>query len=172
MVDVSFNEVLKMKNGLYFTQKPKDLFGQSNMEFLLVWLICVLACLSLGLTLWDFLHFPNAGEYFLFHVREVFDDNHLKYFLRPILFLFFWNPYNSTFWDSNVGVCNIPEVSKAFPFLFILFILFSLFGSIAIFPPSYLPAQSSILLPQLVYYWFLLVYFLFLLFFCWSLIVL
>ena len=48
-------------------------------------------------------------DYFLSHVREVFNYNLLQYFLRPFLFLFFfWDPYN-----SNVGVFNVvPEVSE------------------------------------------------------------
>ena len=48
-------------------------------------------------------------DYFLSHVREVFDYNLFRCFLRPFLFLFFfWDPYN-----SNVGEFNVvPEVSE------------------------------------------------------------
>ena len=47
--------------------------------------------------------------YFLSHVREVFDYNFFKYFLRPCLFLFFFcNPYNSNVGGSNV----VPEPSE------------------------------------------------------------
>ena len=48
-------------------------------------------------------------DYFPSHVRELFNYNLFKYFLRPFLFLFFfWDPYN-----SNVGVFNVvSEVSE------------------------------------------------------------
>ena len=48
-------------------------------------------------------------DYFLSHIREVFNYSLFKYFLSPFLFLFFfWDPYN-----SNVGSFNIvPEVSE------------------------------------------------------------
>ena len=50
------------------------------------------------------------GLDFLSHVREVFNYNLFKYFLKPFLFLlFFWDPYN-----SNVGLFNVvPEVSES-----------------------------------------------------------
>ena len=69
----------------------------------------------------DFLHFPDMGDYFLSRVREVFDYNLLKYFLRLFLFLFFfWEPYN-----SNVGMFNIVlEVSETMSVLFSVFALF------------------------------------------------
>ena len=52
---------------------------------------------------------PGLIDYFLSHLRVVFNYSLFKYFLRPFLFLFFfWDPYN-----SNVGVFNvIPEVSE------------------------------------------------------------
>ena len=58
---------------------------------------------------WDSLLFLDLIDYFLSHIREVFNYNLFKYFLSPFLFLFFfWDPYN-----SNVGVFNVvPEVSK------------------------------------------------------------
>ena len=57
----------------------------------------------------DSLHFLDLIDDSLSHVREVFNYNLFKYFLRPFLFLFFfWDPYN-----SNVGVFNVvSEVSK------------------------------------------------------------
>ena len=68
-----------------------------------------LACFSLDLSLWDSLYFLDLIDYFLSHVRKVFDYNLFKCFLRLFLFLFFfWDPYN-----SNVGVFNImSEVSE------------------------------------------------------------
>ena len=47
-------------------------------------------------------------EYFFSHIREVFNYNLFKYFLRPFVFLSFWDPYN-----SNVGAFKVvPEVSE------------------------------------------------------------
>ena len=68
-------------------------------------------CLSmflLGFTLpGTFLCFLDLGDYFLFHVREIFHYNLFEYFLRPFLsLLFFWDTYN-----SNVGAFSVvPEV--------------------------------------------------------------
>ena len=84
---------------------------------------------------WDSLGFLDLTDYFLSHVREVFDYNLFKYFLRPFLFLFFfWDPYS-----FNVGAFNVvPEVSETvlnsfFKNIFInLFkkIFFGCFGSL------------------------------------------
>ena len=56
---------------------------------------------------WDSLGFLDLGDYFLPHVREVFNYYLLKYFLMSFLFVF---------WDSyvlNVGAFNIAlEVSE------------------------------------------------------------
>ena len=66
-----------------------------------VWLVCVLACFSLGLSSMG-LFVPIALDW-LFHVGEIFNCNLFKNFLIPFLFLFFfWDPYN-----SNVGVFDI-----------------------------------------------------------------
>ena len=46
--------------------------------------------------------FLDLDGYFCFYVREVFDYNLLKYFLRHFLFLSFWNPYN-----LKVSVLNV-----------------------------------------------------------------
>ena len=77
----------------------------SYVYFLLVLLI-LSWCTSLWIyPLWNSPGFLDLGGYFLFHVKEVFNNN-LKYFLLPFLFLFFWDLYNlSTF---NI----VPEVSK------------------------------------------------------------
>ena len=57
---------------------------------------------------WDSLCFPELTDYFLSHIREVFNYNLFKYFFRPFLFLFFWDPYN-----LNVGAFNVVlEVSE------------------------------------------------------------
>ena len=75
---------------------------------------------------WDSLRFLDLIDYFLSHVKEVFNYNLFKYFLSPFLFLFFLcTPYY-----SNVGVFNIvPEFSET---VLNLFILFSLFCSVVV----------------------------------------
>ena len=78
------------------------------VQSLLVWLVCVLVCFSLGLSCIGFF-VPLGFDYFLFHVGEIFNYNLYKHFLILFLFLFFfWDPYN-----SNVGVFDmVPEVSE------------------------------------------------------------
>ena len=81
-----------------------------------------------GFILYGTLCFLDSIDCFLSHVREVFDYNLFKYFLRPFLFLFF-------FWDrcnSNVGVFNVvPEVSEtvlnSFHYSFFILLLGSSF---------------------------------------------
>ena len=44
---------------------------------------------------WDSLCFQDLINYFLSHIREIFNYNLFKHFLSPFLFLFFfWDPYN------------------------------------------------------------------------------
>ena len=91
---------------------------------------------------WDSLCFLDLGDYFLSHVREVFHYNLLKYFLRPFLLLFFWDPYN-----LNVGAFSVvPEVLGCLHF-FSFFFLYS--APQQLFPPFCLPAHLFVLLPQL-----------------------
>ena len=76
---------------------------------------------------WDSLCFLDLGNYFLSHVREVFNYNLFKYFLSPFLFLFFWDPYN-----SNVAAFSVvPEFSESvfnsFPSFFFILLLGSYF---------------------------------------------
>ena len=110
---------------------------------MLVWLLCVLVCFLLLLSCVGLYGLPGLVWYFLSHIREVFDYNLLKYFLIPFLFVFF-------FWDlnnSNVDVLNFVTVVSETVFIsfhsFFFILLFQLF------PPFYLPAHLSILLPQL-----------------------
>ena len=64
---------------------------------------------------------PGLGCLFSFHVREVFNYDLFKYFIKP--FLFFSNPYN-----SNVGMSNVvPEASEIVLISFHSF-FFTLFG--------------------------------------------
>ena len=77
----------------------------------------------LGFILYGTLCFLALSECFLSPIRESFDYNFFKYFLRPFLFLFsFWVPY-----DANVRTFNVvPEVSETVlislnSFFFILF---------------------------------------------------
>ena len=79
----------------------------------------------------------------------------------PFPFIFFLDTY-----DLNVGVLNIvPEVFEAILVSFNSFSLYSVL--LRLFPPFYLPGLLSILLPQLLYCWFPLVYFQSWLFHCW-----
>ena len=71
---------------------------------------------------WDSLRFLDLGGYFLPRFREVFNYYLLKYFLMVLLFVFFWDSY-----DSNVGAFNIaPEVSEVVLISFSSFFCFPL----------------------------------------------
>ena len=102
--------------------------------------------------LYKTLCFLDFGDYFLSHVREFFDYDLFKYFLRPFPLFFFWDPYN-----LNVGAFNVvSEVSKTalisfHSFFFILFCSRDFLHC--------LPGHWSIILPQLFCYWFLLICF-------------
>ena len=75
----------------------------------------------LGFILYGTLCFLDLDDYFLSQVREVFNFDLFKYFLRAFLFFFFfWNTYN-----SNVGVLNVvPEVSETIRISFFFFVFF------------------------------------------------
>ena len=107
-----------------------------------------------GYPVWYSLHFLDLIDYFPSHIKEVFNYNIFKYFLKPFLFLlFFWDTYN-----LNVCVFNVvPEVSEIVLISFHSFILYSALW--LLLPPFYLPAHFSVFLPQLFCYWFFLVYF-------------
>ena len=115
--------------------------------FLSISLVCVSACFFLGLSSMGLCNFLDLVDYFHSHVREVFDYNLFKYFLRPFLFFFFfWYPYN-----LNVCAFNIvPQVSKTVLISFYYFFLY--YVPQQLFPPFCLPALSSILLPHLFCY--------------------
>ena len=90
--------------------------------------LSVLITMCLGVFLLGFflpgtLCFLDLVDYFLSHVREVFNYYLFKYFLRFLLSLFsFWDPCN-----VNVGVFNVdPEVFQIvfiFSFLFLFSVL-------------------------------------------------
>ena len=100
----------------------------------------------LGFILYGTLCCLDLIDYFLSHIREVFNYNLFKYFLSPFLFLFFfWDPYN-----LNVGAFNVvPEVSETLQF-FSFFFLYSALQ--LLFPLFYLPGHLPVLLPQLFCY--------------------
>ena len=80
----------------------------------------------LGFILHGTLRFLDLIDYFLSHIREVFNYNFFKYFLSPFLFLFFfWNPYNSNVVAFNV----VPEVSETVLSSFHSFFFIQLCGS-------------------------------------------
>ena len=76
--------------------------------------------------IWYSLHFLDLSEWFLSHVREVFDYYLLEYFFCPLISLFScWHPYN-----MDIGAFNIvPEFSET---PFICFQFFSLFCSASV----------------------------------------
>ena len=120
---------------------------------------------------WDSLHFLALIDYFLSHIREAFNYNLFKYFSVPFFLFFFWDPYNSNVGMFNV-VPEISEtvfITFLFIYLFIytysrfllviyfihiilytsipmsslLFILFSLFCSVAVI--SIIISSSSLI---------------------------
>ena len=76
-----------------------------------------------GYPVWYSLHFLDLIDYFPSHIKEVFNYNIFKYFLKPFLFLlFFWDTYN-----LNVCVFNVvPEVSEIVLISFNSFFFFPL----------------------------------------------
>ena len=89
----------------------------------LVWLICFLGSLSLGLSCLGLSGFLDLGGYFLPHFREVFNYYLLEYLLMAFLFVFF-------FWDSygsNVGHLTLSQRSlRLSSFLAVIFFFFPL----------------------------------------------
>ena len=71
--------------------------------------MCLGVCFSLDLSCMGLSALPGLDDYFLPHIKDVFNYNLFQYFLSPFLFLFlFWDPYN-----LNVGVFNVvSEVSE------------------------------------------------------------
>ena len=110
----------------------------------LFWLMHVLTCFVLDLSLWDTLGFFTLYVYSLSHFREVFNYFLLKYFVMPFPFVFFLRET----YDLKCGTFNIvPEASEA---VFIsLFFFFPVL--LHLFPTFYLPAHLVFLLPQLLY---------------------
>ena len=118
--------------------------------------------------MWVSLGFLDLSGSFLSHFREVFDTNHLKYFLVPFYF-FSWDSYGLNVAPLNV----IPEVSEtvliSFYSLFFIPLYFSYFHfSSVIFQLTYLffcliystvgSLQCSLI--SVIYYSLLIVYFL------------
>ena len=60
---------------------------------LLVWLVCVLKCFSLGLSCMGLFVTFGLDWLFRFHVGEISNYNLLKKILIPFLFLFLWDLY-------------------------------------------------------------------------------
>ena len=74
----------------------------------------------LGFILPGTLQFLDFCDCFLFHVREILSYYLFKYFLKPLLSLFFWDIYN-----VNVGEFNVVlRYLKLSSFIYILFYLF------------------------------------------------
>ena len=81
-------------------------------------------CFSLGLSCMGLSVLPGL-DYFLSHVREVFNYNLFKYFLRPFLFLF------SSGTPITRMLVHLMLSQRSLRLSSILFILFSLFCSAA-----------------------------------------
>ena len=76
----------------------------------------------LGFILYGTLRLLDLIDYFLFHVREIFNYNLFKNFVIPFIFLFFfWDPYNLNVgaFDIVLEVCTI-ILSGFYCFYFIL----------------------------------------------------
>ena len=93
---------------------------------MIVWLLCVLACFSLHLSCMGLSALPGLKiDYFLSHIREVFNYNLFKYFLRP-------------FFSSSSGtpimqiLVHLMLSQRSLRLSSILFILFSLFCSFVV----------------------------------------
>ena len=79
---------------------------------------------------WDSLCFLYLGDYLLFQIRAVFDYSLFKCILNPFLFFLFWEPYN-----SKLVHLMLPQRSLRLSLF--LFILFSVFCSMAKIPPFF-----------------------------------
>ena len=92
---------------------------------------------------WDSLGFLDLGDYFLPHVRDVFNYYLLEYFVMAFLFVFFfWDSY-----DSNVGVFDIvPEVSEVVLISFNSFFLYVSFISTILPSTSLILSSASVIL--------------------------
>ena len=128
-------------------------FNILSLYLILVSLITM--CLNVFVlgTSWDSLCFQDLVDYFLLQVGDVFSYYLLKYFLRSFLsHLSFWEPYN-----ENDGVFNVvTEGLLGSLHFFSLFFLYSfLLQWFLLFSP---PSHLYVLLLQLFYYWFLLIY--------------
>ena len=101
-------------------------FNVLSLSLIFVSLITMsLSMFLVGLILPGTLCFLVLADCSLFHIREVSSYYLFKYFLRSFLSLFFWYPYNAKVAEFNL----VPEVSWV---VFIFFILFSTFCSVAV----------------------------------------
>ena len=109
----------------------------------LFWLMHVLTCFVLDLSLWDTLGFFILDVYSLSHFREVFNYFLLKYFLMPFPFVLFLQET----YDLNVGNLTLSQRSlRLSSFLYFFFP-----ALLHLFPTFYLPAHLVCLLPKLLY---------------------
>ena len=118
----------------------------NTLSLCLIFVNLISMCLDvflLGFVLYGTLCFLHLIDYFLSCVGKISNYSLFKIFLIPFIFLFFWDLYN-----SNVHAFNIvPDVSETILcfFFFSFFLLYSVIQQL--FPPFYLPAHLSILLP-------------------------
>ena len=95
-----------------------------------------LAGFFLHLSCMGSLHFLGLIDYFLSHVKEAFNYNLLKYFLRPFLFFFFfWKPIIQMLVHLMLSQRSLRLLDSFHSFLFIL--LYSTYFHYFIFQVTY-----------------------------------
>ena len=113
---------------------------------LLVWLVCVLACFSLGLSCMGFF-LPIGLDYLLFQIGEISTIISSKIFSYP----FFFSSSSGT--PIILMLVHLILSQRSLRQFFSFFLLYSALQ--ILFSPFYLPAHWFVLLPQIFCYWFL-----------------
>ena len=125
---------------------------RANQTSLLVWLVCVLVCFSLGLSCLGLFVPLGLDWLFPFPCWEIFNYN---------LFKIFWHPF---FFSSSSGtpiiwmLVHLILSQRSLRLSSVIFTLLFYSTVEKLFPPFYLPTQWFILL-QILCFWFLLEYF-------------
>ena len=98
------------------------------MFSLLVWLVCALACFSLGLSCIGLCLFVLI-DYFLFHIGEIFTYTLFINFLIPFLFLFFFWKWK---WKS-LSCVSLYEVMFVLSFFCLFFLWWARLSEVVLF---------------------------------------
>ena len=122
--------------------------------FISVFNFCLSLCVPPWLySAWESLCFLDLVDYFLSHVSEVFSYYLFKYFSGPFSLP---SPFGTSVMRMLVHL-SCPKGLLGCLYFCSFFSLYSVLWQW--FPPFCPPGHLSILLPQLFYYWFLLVYY-------------